>query len=67
MRARAELGRARGNLAPQVQRAAGGYSRVKVSGEANPLPISGLPLSDGLDDSFDNYQFGVVAVWELDL
>jgi NodT family efflux transporter outer membrane factor (OMF) lipoprotein len=65
--ARAELGKAVGNLYPQKQGAFGSYSRVKVSGAANPVPISGLPFSNGIDDSFNNYQVGLGAVWELDL
>ena len=67
MEARAELGRAVGNLYPQSQGAFGSYSRIKLSGEANPVPISGLPFSGDLSGSFDNYQLGLGAVWELDL
>lgn len=67
MEARAELGRAEGNLYPQVQKGFGSYSRIDLSGEANPVPISGLPLAGDTDGTFDNFQLGVGAVWELDL
>ncbi|MCZ6709659.1 MAG: TolC family protein, partial [Gammaproteobacteria bacterium] len=67
MEARAHLGRAVGNLYPQAQQGFGSYSRVKLSEDANPVPISGLPFSGGLGGSFENSQLGFGAVWELDL
>jgi NodT family efflux transporter outer membrane factor (OMF) lipoprotein len=67
MEARAELGRAVGNLYPQQQGAFGSYSRVKLSGEASPVPISGLPFESDLTGSFDSYQVGLGAVWEADI
>jgi len=67
MESRAQLGRAVGGLYPQVQQAFGSYSRVKLSDSANPIPISGLPFSNGIDGTFSNYQLGFGAVWEFDL
>ncbi len=60
LEARAERGVATGNLLPQVQKAAGLYSRNSMG---NMYPFDQLP---GLSHFFDNTVVGVGAAWELD-
>jgi len=67
LEARAELGRAMGSLYPQTLQAFGSYTRNQQSEGANPVPFSELPFSTGTAGSFDNYQVGAGAMWELDL
>ncbi len=67
LEARAHLGRAVGSLYPQVQEGFGSYSRIKLNGNANPVPLSSLPFAGDLSGTFNNYQIGLGALWELDL
>lgn len=65
--ARAALGRVKGLLYPQSQRARAAVSYIELSENADPISNLPPPVADATDTSFENYGIGIDAIWELDV
>ncbi|MEO1089557.1 MAG: efflux transporter outer membrane subunit [Pseudomonadota bacterium] len=63
--ARAQLGIAVGSQYPQSQQAGAGFSRQRIS-ESRSV-IQDVERFIDIDPSFDNWELGIDAAWELDL